>query len=169
MATMRRYDEDLRSVGQALEARDIIDFELKLLADSYVIDGMLEEGSSRRSKVRQWLWRLRGRSTHGPIIFQLAEVERLSQAGRAKRSNPGQVTNFRNVSNILRTIGAYLKANELELVEIQKRRVSVTLSYLDGTRQKREELRTIASFYRLFLELCEKRGQVDPTPRQSRS
>ena len=115
------------------------------------------------------LWRLRGRSTHGPIVFQLAEVEQLSQAGRAKRTNPGQVTNFRNVSNILRTIGAYLKANELELVEIQKRRVSVTVFYLDGARQKREELRTISSFYRLFLELCEKRGQVEPTARQSRS
>jgi hypothetical protein len=169
MATMRRYDEDLRSVGQALEARNIIDFELKLLADSYVIDGMVEEESSRRSKVRQWLRRLRGRSTHGPIIFQLAKVEQLSRAGRAKRSNPGQVTNFRNVSNILRTIGAYLKTNELELVEIQKRRVSVTLYYLDRAREKREELRTISSFYSLFLELCEKRSQVEPTPGRSRS
>jgi hypothetical protein len=169
MATMRRYDEDLRSVGQALEARNIVDFELKLLADSYVIDGMPEEDNSMRSKVRQWLWRLRRRPTHGAVIFQLAEVERLSQAGRAKRTNPGQVPNFRNVSNILRTIGAYLKTNELELVEIQKRRISITLSYLDGARQKREELRTISSFHKLFLELCERRVQLEPTARQSRS
>jgi hypothetical protein len=40
MAASRRYGEDIRSIGQALEARDIIDFELKRLADSYVIQGM---------------------------------------------------------------------------------------------------------------------------------
>ena len=37
MAASRLYGEDLRSIGQALEARDIIDFELKRLAESYII------------------------------------------------------------------------------------------------------------------------------------
>jgi hypothetical protein len=33
MASMRRYDEDLRAIGQALEARDISVFDLKRLAE----------------------------------------------------------------------------------------------------------------------------------------
>jgi hypothetical protein len=156
----RCYAEDLRSIGQALEARDIIDFELKRLADLYVIQAVPEQGASPRSKTRQWLRRLRSRSTHEPIIFHPADVERLSQAGRAKRSKPGQLTNFRTLSNILRTIGAYLDRGELELVELQKRRVSVTLTYRDKAGQKREEVRTISSFYRLFLDLCGKRGKA---------
>jgi hypothetical protein len=154
----RCYAEDLRSVGQALEARDIIDFELKHLADLYVIQPVPEQGASLRSKTRQWLRRLR--STDEQIIFHPADVERLSQAGRAKRSKPGQLTNFRTLSNILRTIGAYLDGSELELVELQKRRISVTLSYRDKTGQKREEVRTISSFYRLFLELYGRRGKA---------
>lgn len=160
MPATRRYDEDLRSVGQALEARDIIDFELKQLADLYVIQAVPEQGASLRSITRQWLHRLRSRSTDEQIIFHPADVERLSQAGRAKRSKPGQLTNFRTLSNILRTIGAYLDGSELELVELQKRRISVTLSYRDKAGDKREEVRTISSFYRLFLELCAKRAKA---------
>jgi hypothetical protein len=162
-ATRRRYDEDLRAIGQALEARDIIDFELKRLADLYVIQGMPEQAASLRSKVRQWLWRLRSRPAADPIILSSGEVEQLSQAGRAKRSNSGQLTNFRSVPSILRTIGAFLDAGELELVELQKRRISITLSYRDKTGQQREEVRSISSFYRLFLELCGKRGQPQKT------
>jgi len=63
MAAARRYDEDLRAIGQVLEARDISVFELKRLADNYVIQGTPEQTSSLRSKVRQWLRRLRSGSS----------------------------------------------------------------------------------------------------------
>jgi hypothetical protein len=162
MAASRRYGEDLRSIGQALEARGIIDFELKRLADLYVIQGMPEQGSLR-STVRQWLWRLPGRPAAGSISLGSVEVEQLSQAGRAKRSNREQLTNFRTVSNILRTIGAFLDAGEHELIEIQKRRISITLSYRDKVGQEHKEDRTISSFYNFFLELYGKRGQPQKT------
>jgi hypothetical protein len=38
MAATKPYDEDLRAIGQALEARNISVFELKRLADRYVIE-----------------------------------------------------------------------------------------------------------------------------------
>jgi len=85
MAASRRYGEDLRSIGQALEARDIIDFELKRLADLYVIQGIPEQGSLR-SKVRQWLRRLRGSPAADPIFLGSAKVEQLSKPG--ERSAP---------------------------------------------------------------------------------
>ncbi len=160
MAATRCYDEDLRAIGQALEARDISVFELKRLADNYVIQGTPEQTGSLRSKVRQWLRRLRSGSTAEVLALGLADVEQLSQAGRAKRSNPDRLTHFHRVSNILRTIGAYLDASEFELVELHKRRISITLSYRDKAGHEREEDRTISSFYRLFLELYGKRGQT---------
>jgi hypothetical protein len=52
---MRRYDEDLRAIGQALEARDISVFEVKRLADNYIIEVEPEETGSVRSKLRHWL------------------------------------------------------------------------------------------------------------------
>jgi hypothetical protein len=52
MAATKPYDEDLRAIGQALEARNISVFELKRLADRYVIEGTPQEASSLRTKVR---------------------------------------------------------------------------------------------------------------------
>jgi hypothetical protein len=160
VAVTRRYAEDLRSVGQALEAGGIRDFELKRVKDLYVIQGITPEpGRLLSSKLDSWLGRLLGRSTDEPIIFHPADVAKLSQAGRAKRSKLGQLTDFHTVSNILRTIGAYLDAGELELVELQKRRISVTLCYRDKAGQIHKEVRSISSFYRFFLDLCGRRGQ----------
>jgi hypothetical protein len=169
MAAARRYDEDLKAIGQALEARDISVFELKRLADNYVIQGLPEQTGSLRSKVWWWLRRLRSGSSAELLALGLADIEQLSQAGRAKRSNPAQLADFHSVSNTLRTIGAYLDSREAELVELHKRQISITLLYRDKASHELKEDRTIASFYRLFLELCGKRGQTQQTPLQSKS
>jgi hypothetical protein len=157
MVAARHYDEDLRSIGQALEARDISNFELKRLADAYIISGVPEQTRSARSKIWQWLLRLRSGSQAESLTFALADVEKLSQAGRARRSRPGQLTDFRRVSNNLRTIGAYLDSKEVELVELHKRPISITLSYRDKTGEEQREDRTVSSFYNFFLQLCGKR------------
>src|SRR6266508_3052287 len=121
MAAARRYDEDLRAIGQVLEARDISVFELKRLADNYVIQGLPEQTGSLGSKVRQWLRRLRSGSSAELLALGLADVEKLSQAGRAKRSNAGRLADFHSVSNTLRTIGAYLVERDFEQLELHTR------------------------------------------------
>jgi len=160
MTATRHYDEDLRAIGQALEARDISVFELKRLTDWYIIKGMPDQTGSVRPKVRQWLRRLRGGSSAESLTLGLADIEKLTQAGRARRSKPGQLTNFRSVSNSLRTIGAYLDSQEVELVELHKRPISITLSYRDKAGHEQKEDRTISSFYNFFLDLYGKRGQT---------
>jgi hypothetical protein len=166
MAAKRHYDEELRTVGQALEARDINVFVLKQLAENYVIEVMPDDTGS---KVRQWLQRLRSGSRAQLLTLARADVERLSQTGKAKRSKWGQLTEFRKLSNTLRTIGAYLDSREVELLELQKRRISITLSYRDKTGNERQEDRSISSFDRLFLELYGKRNQQQKTPLQPNS
>ena len=158
MTGRKHYDEDLRVIGQALEARDVRVFELKHLTERYVIHGMPEQTGTLRSKLGQRLKRLLSGSSADSLTLDLAEVEQLSQAGRARRSNPGQRTHFRGVSNTLRTIGAYLDSNEVELLELHKRPITVTLLYRDKSGREQKEDRTIASFYNFFLELCGKRA-----------
>jgi hypothetical protein len=60
-------------------------------------------------------------------------------------------------------IGAYLDAGEHELVEIQKRPISITLPYRDKVGQEHKEDCTISSFYNFFLELYGTRGQPQKT------
>jgi hypothetical protein len=167
LAGTRHYDEELRAIGQALEASSISVFELKRVEDLYVIQGMPDQADSLHSKLRQWLRRFHRR--HDRLILGAVEVEQFSQAGRAKRSKPGQLTEFRTVPNILRTVGAYLDSREAELLILQKRRISITLLYRDTTGLERREDRSISSFYRVFLELCGRRGQEQKKQLQQKS
>jgi hypothetical protein len=163
MAATKPYNEDLRSIGQALEARNISVFELKRLPDRYIIEGMPEQTGSLRSKVRHWYWQLRSLFRTESLNLGLDDVERLSQAGRAKRSKPRRLPDFYSVSSTLRTVGAYLDAREVELVGLQKRPITIAFSYRDKQGHEHGEDRPISYFYDLFLELYGKRGQSQKT------
>jgi hypothetical protein len=169
MAATRRYDEELRSIGQALEARDISVFDLKQTDDNYAIEGTPDQAGSFSSKLGGWLRQLSNGSRTASVALSVPEVERLSQAGRAKRTESEGLPNFRSVSSILRTIGAYLDSRGAKLVELQKRRISITLLYRDPTGQEQGEDRTVSSFHPLFVELCGKRGQGVQAQVQSKS
>jgi hypothetical protein len=157
VAVVRRYAEDLRVIGQALEARDFAFYEIVHLSEWYQIHGIPDETGSVRSKVRHWLRRLRQEAPPQSLTLDLTEIEKLSEAGRARRSTPGRLTDLTTVSNSLRTIGAYLDAREVELFELKKGVVSVTLWYRDKAGHDRKEERTISSFSQLCVKLCERR------------
>jgi hypothetical protein len=159
MAASKPYDEDLRSIGQALEARNITVFELKRIRDMYIIQGMPEQTGSLASKLRQWYWQLRSAFRTDSLSLDLDDVKRLSEAGRAKRSKPRRLPDFYSVSSTLRTVGAYLDARGVELVGLKKRPITIALSYRDKQGREHGEDRPISSFYNLFLELYGKRGQ----------
>jgi hypothetical protein len=154
---VRRYAEHLRVIGQALEARDFAVHEIVHLSEWYVIHGLPEPTDSLRSKVRHWLRRLRDDAPAQSFTLDLIEIEKLSEAGRARRSTPGRLTDLSSVSNSLRIIGAYLDAREVELLELKKGGVSVTLRYRDKGGHDRHEERNISSFSQLCVKICERR------------
>jgi hypothetical protein len=160
MAVKKRYDEDLRAIGQALEAKEVSVFDLKILGDWYIVQAAPDRSSSLRSKLRRWRLRVGSGSNAESLALGLSDVEDLSQKGRAKRSKPRRMPDFYSLANTLRTVGAYLDSKESELLELHKRPLSITLSYRDREGREQVEDRTIASFYNLFLELYGKRGQA---------
>jgi len=160
MPPTRQYAEELRAIGQALDAKGVTGFELYRLPAGYFVKDLRE--NSPTSPMRMWNW-LRGRHysnvefvTYG---FELSDVEELSKSGRARRSTSGLVPRFREPSNILRTIGAYIDAKDAELLELHKRPISVTIAYRDRSGNEYKEDRPVSSFQSLFLELCKKRKQ----------
>jgi hypothetical protein len=159
MATETFYDEDFRSIGQALEAKNIRVFELRRLGDWYILTAMPQEDGSLRSKVHKFKLRFRSGSDLESLILALSDVQELSGKGKAERFKPGRIPDFRRLSNILRTIGAYLDSKEAKLIELKVRPFSITLSYQDTDGQQQIEDRTIRSFHGLFLELYGKRGK----------
>jgi hypothetical protein len=157
MAAVKRYDEELRAIGQALEAKGVTGFELYKLPNGYFVKDLREHQPSLNLTIRNWL---RGHASGEAVTygFESKDVEELSKTGRARRSRPGQLTQFRELSNILRTIGAYLDSKQVELKELHKRPISVTLAYEDKAGQEHREERPVSSFHSLFRELFAKRG-----------
>ena len=160
MASEISYGEDFRSIGQALEAKNVRSFELKRLGDWYILQGVPSGDGSLRSKLHKFKLRFRSGSDAESLILALSDVEELSQKGKARRFRPGRMPDFRKLSNALRTIGLYLESKQAKLIELQVRPLTITLSYKDNDGQQQVEDRTIRSFHSLFLDLCEKREEA---------
>jgi hypothetical protein len=158
---VRRYAEELRTIGQALEAKGVTGFELYNLRAGYFIKDLHEHRPSSNSTFRNWLRRKsnNGRQyvTYG---FDFHEIEELSKIGRARRSNPGQLPQFRDQSNILRTVGAYLDSKEVQLTELHKRPISITVAYRDQFGHEYREDRPVLSFQEIFYQLCGQRSRT---------
>jgi hypothetical protein len=162
MATETSYGEDFRSIGQALEGKNVHSFELKRVGDWYILQGVpMARDSSFRSKLHKFKLRFRSGSDPESLTLALSEVEDLSRQGKAKRSIPGRMPDFRRLSNALRTIGTYLESKQAKLIELKVRPLTITLSYRDSDGEKQMEDRTIRSFYNLSIDLYEKRIQAE--------
>jgi hypothetical protein len=160
MATEISYGEDFRSIGQALEAKNVRSFELKRAGDWYILQGVPPAEDSLRSKLHKFKMRFRSGSDAESLILALSDVEELSQKGKARRFRPGRIPDFAKLSNALRTIGLYLESKQAKLIELQVRPLTITLSYKNSDGEQQVEDRTIRSFHGLFLELCEKRAEA---------
>ena len=161
MPAIRRYAEELRAIGQALDAKGVAGFELYSVPAGYFVKNLREETPSFTSTMWSWLRRERRRKTEFVTYgFELSDVKELSKTGRARRSIPGQIPRFRDPSNILRTVGAYLDDKEAELLELHKRPISVTVVYRDKSGREYREDRPVSSFQSLFVELCGKRTPI---------
>lgn len=157
----KAYDQQLRVIGQALEARGIDVFDLKSEGDRYVIKGGARKVPSLMARIRDWRERMHGQPLVASNSYSRFDIERLEREARSKRRNRDRLPDFYSVSNTLRTVGSYLDAKQAELLEIQKNPLSVTLVYRDKDGHPEFEERSIASFYNLFLTLHGKRRKSD--------
>jgi hypothetical protein len=153
------YDQDLRAIGQALEIRGITIFEIKNQPGRYVVRGTPDKPSSLIASIRRWA---RGGESDasGTINYSPQEIEEIERQGKKKRAKSGRLPDFYNLSNTLRTLGAYLKSKDAQLLELHKRPLTVTLLYQNNNGHPHMEDRTIASFFNVFIEMHGKRSRL---------
>jgi len=151
MSAKPQYDQDLRAIGQALEAEGITIFELKREPGKYVVSGTPEKPSSLMDVLRQLKSNGR-RTTPRTLSFGPREIVRQQWRGCSRRRNSDVLPDFYNLSNTLRTVGAYLDVRNAELLGLEKRPLTVSLLYHNGDGHPRVEDRTIASFYDFFVD-----------------
>lgn len=159
MASTTSYRQQLRTIGQSLEAQRITIFELSCRGDRFVVKGEPEKETSMLAALRQWQQRRRSEGLNASLTFTSQDIEQLERQGRALRKQPNRLPDFYSLPNTLRTVGYYLELKESELMEMQKRQLSLTLLIRNPNGHPEMEERSIASFYDLFLKLHDKRGK----------
>jgi len=154
------YDQDLRAIGQALEIRGITVFEIKNQPGRYVVRGTPDKPSSVIASMRRWV-RGGNSDASGTINYSAQEIEEIERQGKKKRVKSGRLPDFYNLSSTLRTLGAYLKSKDAQLLELHKRPLTVTLLYQNNNGHPQMEDRTIASFFNVFIETHGRRSRLN--------
>jgi hypothetical protein len=154
MAVRRFYEEELRVIGQTLEAKGISIFEITSLPERYLIRGVHDRSGSTGKKLLGFLQSPSTSDSHS-FTLSLAEINE-HRAEIAKRATPALLDNFRRTSNVLGTVGAYLDSKQAELFELKIRPISLSLWYRDKAGYEQQEDRAVSSFHNLFIDLRDK-------------
>jgi hypothetical protein len=167
MAEKKAYDWQLRTIGQALEAQRISIFELQRQGDRFIVKGEPEKETSLLAKLLNWQKRNRATGMSGSQTFTLQDIEQLDRQGRAQRSKSDRLPDFHSLANILRTVGAHLDAKGTELLELQKKELSITILFRNPSGHPEFEERSLGSFYDLFMQLHARRKKPNSATLQS--
>ena len=153
MAERKSYDRQLRTIGQSLEAQRIKIFKLHHQGERFIVNGEPEEETSLLAKLRNWQKRNRAASMTGSLTFTAQDIDQLDRQGRAQRTNNDRLPDFHSLANTLRTVGSHLDAKGAELIELQKKELSITILARNQSGHPEFEERSLASFYDLFMRL----------------
>jgi len=153
------YHQQLRSIGQSLEAQRINIFELTCRGERIFVKGQPEKETSLLAALRNWQKQRRSDGLNSSLTFTSQDIDQLERQGRTQRSQANRLPDFHSLANTLRTVGWYLDLKGSQLLEIHKHQLSLTILSRDKNGHPEFEERTIASFHDLFLSLHDRRGK----------
>jgi hypothetical protein len=88
-------------------------------------------------------------------------MDRLEEAGKAKRRTDAGVPDIANLSQLLRTIGAYVEKRQLRLIRISRYGESLAIEYEHAGGKRKTETVSAGSLYEFWAELYLQRSALD--------
>jgi len=160
--------QTLRAVGQALENEHLEDFDLENHDGDFLVRGRPALPERGEMLIREILRRLGERGGLTELHYGPADVHRLEEEGRAKRRNDSRMPDFNMLSQLLRTVGAYVDQKGGRLFSVSRHGSRITLQYQVGEGDLTIEAHEVPSFYKFFSEMYLQRG-IDSSPRSESS
>jgi len=161
-----RYAEELRAVGQALEAQRFISVELEVEGDGYrvraVVDQSKKADSSFGAIVKRFLLRFGSllQTKKQPsaraidLRYGAEEIQKLIQEGAARRLDTHAVPDPFSLSHILRQTGAYLDSlSHATLVRVAVKDGWIMIRFKNGSGQLKEFKQDIQFFYDYWVKM----------------
>src|SRR5262245_65952605 len=82
MENSKSYPQQLRSIGQSLEAQRIQIFELSCQENGFIVKGEPEKEASMLAALRLWQQRRRSAGLNGSLTFTSQDIDQLDRQGR---------------------------------------------------------------------------------------
>jgi len=157
-----RYTEELRAVGQALEAQSFVSIEIEAQGSGYWARAELDErkkaGESFGAILKR-AFRSRVQSdkqrTSGIIELRYSaeEIQKLIQNGQARRRDTSAALDPFSLSHILRTAGTYIDGlGQTTLIGITVRDPWIIVHYMNASGQIKELKQDIEFFYNAWVK-----------------
>jgi hypothetical protein len=174
MKRSREYAQLLRAIGQALEVLNFGTFEMVVAGKDVLVRGRAiistqqEQARVIRERVRKFVWEaLPGKAaSEQEIEFAMStwpaklalrytprDVDRLQREGKARRQNAMGVPDVASLSQLLRTIGAYVEQKKARLVKISRSGESLVIQYKTPRGETSEEVVSAGSLYEFWVQL----------------
>ena len=181
MGGMTSYAQPLRAIGQALETLNLQSFELETVKEGFYVRGILVKAHPELSddlvtadKLNA-IWgttpdanpsdrsRHEGSNTQilSPIELQYGfkDVDRLEEEGRAKRVDPHRMPDGASLSQVLRSIGAYLNQKRAHLLRLSRDADSVSVEYKTSLGSILKETLAVGELYDLWVRMYLQRAE----------
>jgi hypothetical protein len=183
MAGTTGYAQPLRAIGQALEVLNMQDFEVEPTGDEFYVRGNLPSATNRAllgrgctteelrtiwgampeddhesgdSQVRNNLSLL---SSRVELCYSAQDVDRLEETGRARRGQVQKSGDAYSVSQILRSIGAYLNQKRARLCKLSREVDCVVVEYETSLGSRMKETLAVKDLYDLWVRMYLQRAE----------
>jgi hypothetical protein len=178
----QEYAQLLRAIGQALEVLKFGSFEMEFAGGDFLVSGSAETSTEQeearriRERLRKFVWEALPGETASEAEIESAmstwpaklhlrytpkDMDRLEKAGKAKRRTDAGVPDVANLSQLLRTIGAYVEKKRVRLVRISRHGESLAIEYDSVGGERRTETVSPGSLYEFWVELYLQRSSRD--------
>jgi hypothetical protein len=172
MSELTGYAQPLRAIGQALETLNIQSFEMEPVGDDFFVRGNVPVTTS--PQLRRIIWgefpsengeKGEDNATEvkvdSPVelLYELKDIERLEERGRARRINPHGTANPTSLSQVLRCIGAYLNQKRARLLKLSREGESVLVEYETSLGTHMKEMLSFSDLYDLWVRMYMQRAE----------
>lgn len=176
--TSTHYTEELRAVGQALEAQSFVSVEIEAQGSGYRARAELEEPKKAGESLGAILKRAfrsliqsdkQTTSRITELRYSAEEIQKLVQNGQARRRDTSAVLDPYSLSHVLRTVGSYIDdLGQATLMGITVKDGWIIVHYKNASGQIKELKQDTEFFYRSWIKFYLRRKNRPapmPTPR----
>lgn len=179
MAEMMAYAQPLRAIGQALEILKIEGFEMEMSGADFFVRGnvplahcklLIDQCSAEQLRT---IWGSLPRqgdvgnnrgsepsnASRIELCYTTEDVERLDEDGRSRRGKSESVGDARSLSQILRSIGAYLNQKRARLSKITRESDNLVVEYETSVGSKMKETLASRDLYDLWVRMYLQRAE----------